>query len=344
MPSTKKEVDDLQEKLKDFISTTVKVENFDVVIPIMRKGLFLLDRLFPKERMFRTLLFDPIEDRLPASIMLKDKTVLILDDSARTGRTVLEAKESIISNNSADPEKIRIGIFMKNVNCQAKIDYCDIIFDEKNGSELYGLLSAYFDSLCHQLDPDHLVIRGELRSKSIFDQKQILLDIKTELERFGSYYPQDSICTLWGRSKFGVFDLRASDFGLNAYDKYWTEEGVFKIRFCLEPNLTMFTVPIFCPEIMPPNLPDPAKCVSLIPSRFCESIELSSDALCRDCINFNLTRKFAEEFIPLFKKRLLSYGISYNIIEITWPEIELRYEGLRNRLQEDFRDSKQKMN
>jgi len=56
-----------------------------------------------------------------------------------------------------------------------------------------------------------------------------------------------------------------------------------------------------------------------------------------------LTRAFAEKFIPELKKELLSYGLSYSISEITWPEIQFRHEELQNKILIDLRDFKKKM-
>jgi len=86
-------------------------------------------------------------------------------------------------------------------------------------------LSAYFDSLCHQLDPDHLVIRAEIgKSDGDFDSATFLEFMKESLKKKGSYYVQDSICRLWGRTKFTVCDLNPIEFGLERFAKYWTTE------------------------------------------------------------------------------------------------------------------------
>ena len=156
MKPKKDVIEDLQTDLRVFVSSTIKAERFDVVIPIMRKGLFLLDRLFPTNRGFRIFLLDPMENIIPKNVSLASERILILDDSARTGRTLMEAKQSIITNNSARDENIRIAVFMKHKDCQAPVHYWKVEFDDADATELYGLLSNYFDSLCHQLDPDLL--------------------------------------------------------------------------------------------------------------------------------------------------------------------------------------------
>jgi hypothetical protein len=344
MHPPKAAVDDLQEELKVFISRTVTAENFDIVIPIMRKGLFLLDRVFHGQQKFKISLLESTEDRLSPGISLKGKKVLIIDDSSRTGRTINKAKLGLVANNFADLENIKTATYMKRKNCGTKIDYCCCEFDETSGTQLYAVLSAYFDSLCHQLDPDHLVISGILELGVNYpDQKTILQLLKNELSNFGSFYIQtDSMCRLWGRAKFSVVDLRTGEFGLGDYSPLWTEEGVFKVRFCIEPDWSMNVVPIFCPEIIPPGDKNPKNCVGLVTTRFCE-LTHDTDALCRDCISYNLTKNFSEIFIPVFKKTLTLHGLSYSVSSIGWSELELRYEEVQDTLKADFEASKKKM-
>lgn len=334
MKSKKETIDSLQIKLKDFIRSTVRAQDFDVVIPILRKGLFLLERLFPTNRGFKIYLLDPLEDKLPGSIILKNKKILLLDDSARTGRTISEAKQSIISNNFAAKENIHVGVFMKHQECKAEIDYWIVDFDDASGDELYGQLSGYFDSLCHQLDPDHLSIFGTISSKSqTADKTHFLMCIRKELEQLGSYYPQDeSICHLWDRTKFAIADLYPSSYGLDGFKVFWKEEGVFKVRFCLEPNWTMYTVPIFCPEIVPPRSRDNKDCDALIEFKFCRWSGSHDEILCRDCIYFNLTEAFAQKFIPTLKSNLMTKGYFYKISETTWSEIQLKYEMFQEKI------------
>ncbi|MCL2135287.1 MAG: hypothetical protein FWH37_07020 [Candidatus Bathyarchaeota archaeon] len=40
-------IDNFQQYLKKFLADTIIAEKFDMVIPIMRKGFFLLETLFP---------------------------------------------------------------------------------------------------------------------------------------------------------------------------------------------------------------------------------------------------------------------------------------------------------
>lgn len=340
MKSKKETIDSLQIRLRDFVRSTVAKRDFDVVIPVMRKGLFLLETLFPENRRFKIYLLDPVEDKLPKKIVLANKKILLLDDSARTGRTISGAKHSVIDNNAATKEEICVGVFMKHRNCEAEIDYWDVVFDDTNGSELYGQLSAYFDSLCHQLDPDHLVLCGKIKTESqTIDNAHFLTCIRSELEQFGSYYAQESICSVWGRTKFAVADLYASDFGLEDFKRFWREEGVFKVRFCLEPNWTMYSVPIFCPEVVPPKSRDGNECESLVDFKFCKWSDSRDEILCRDCISYNLTKAFADKFIPTLKTRLRPKGYSYEIYEVTWPEVQLKYEPFQDKILTNLENS-----
>jgi len=345
MKSRKETIDSLQIRLKNFVMSTVTKEDFDVVIPIMRKGLFLLETSFPKNRRFRIYLLDPIEDKLPRNIVLANKKILLLDDSARTGGTIERAKKSIIANNKATEEYIRVGVFMKHKDCKAKIDYPEVVFDDANGTELYGQLSDFFDSMCHQLDPDHMIICGKMKRESgTIEGAHLLACIRKELEQLGSYYPQESVCSLWGRTKFSVADLYASDFGLDAFKRYWRKEGVFKVRFCLEPNWTMYMVPIFCPEIVPPKFRDGSECGALVDFKFCEWSESPDEILCRDCISYGLTKVFADKFVPIFESGLQAQGYSYEISEATWPEIQLKYETFEDKILADLQSSKFRAN
>lgn len=341
MHAKKATVDSLQKKLNKFVASTLTTEAFDFVIPIMRKGLFLLDNaLSGKDRTFQVLLLEPDENKLSSDVDLKGKKILIIDDSSRSGGTIHRAKEGIIKNNTAEEINIRTAVFMKSKSCAEKIDYFAAEFDDDNGSDLYGALSTYFDSLSPRLDPDHLVIRGRLDIGVNYpDQRAILSILERELNKFGEYYEQtDSSCSLWHRAKFSVVDLKSKDFDLKNFSSFWKEEGVFKARFCLEPDWILYVLPIFCPEIIPPLLSSEKNCSSSLNSKFCKWSGSSSDSLCRDCISYNLTKIFAERFIVDLNKNLKPYGISFNILDVNWPEIQLRYRNFQERIIADLKD------
>ena len=274
MPSVNKEtIDDFQNGLKQFLVDTIKSEKFDIVIPIMRKGFFLLETLFPIYREFDIVLLDTVPD-----YSLANKKILILDDSARTGRTIKQAKQAILDGvkNKKEQPIIRLAVFLKHKKCTEPIDYYCKEYDDESLLSIKDQLSGYFDSLCHQLDPDHLVVRAEITQKDgPFNAENFLKAMKEILKKKGTYYVQDSVCTLWRRTKFAVCDLNPADFGLKKYSKYWCNEGVCKARFCFEqsdivPNI-LYTVPIFCPEIIPSNGSD---CCSDISNCFCSSINI----------------------------------------------------------------------
>lgn len=318
-------IDDFQNELKSFLVAAVNAEKFDVVVPVMRKGLFLLENLFPTDRQFEIFLLD-----LPPNLVLDGKRILLFDDSARTGRTLHDARENIMLRSPKKSLKIRVGVFMKHKSCRETIDYWGKEFDDDNAAELYGCLSDYFDSLCHQLDPDHLVIRTCVsKIDGALDKDTFLRDMEQILAKKGRYYLQDSVCSLWGRSKFAVADLNPAEYGLDSMKSFWAEEGVCKVRFCLEPSNALYTVPIFCPEITPPK---DGNCASVIQTRFCSGADPPDEIRCRDCINFALTERLAQKFIPQLKEELLAKNYKYEITEMTWPEIQLRYTFIEDKL------------
>jgi len=341
MPVTDKKatIDALQQGLKKFLVDTIEAEKFDIVIPIMRKGFFLLETLFPEHKEFDIFLPDTLPE-----MSLSDKRILILDDSARTGGTINKEKQRVLekATNKNNPPTIRLAVFLKHKACGEPIDHYYKEYDDNNQTiVLKEQLSDYFDSLCHQLDPDHLVIRVEIgKNQGEFIASEFLDVMREILKQKGTYYEQNSVCTLWRRNKFAVCDLNPTEFGLERFAKYWITEGVCKARFCFEQNdivpNSLFIVPMFYPKVIPPQ---GKECQRVIAKKFCDlSANHASGKQCVHCVNFVLTAEFAKNLITQLKREIMAKGFTVNITSVSWLEIELRDKSLRPALFSDFED------
>jgi hypoxanthine phosphoribosyltransferase len=118
MDNVKSRVEKIRSELHEFIRSTISHDTFDVIIPIVRKGLFILEVSdINRESNYKVYLLP-----LSENISLQGKKVLILDNSCYSGQTLLNALEEL-KRSQLEKERSKIGVFVKCKSCKAPIDY-----------------------------------------------------------------------------------------------------------------------------------------------------------------------------------------------------------------------------
>jgi hypothetical protein len=314
-------VNKIQIELDQFTDSLLSKGSWDIIVPVMRKGLFLLAKSPEGQR---------AKIRLPPFYgvnAVETKAILIVDDKAWHGHT-MNKKFSEVLSTGAKKENIRTAVFMKHDSCEFPIDFFHYEFGDEEYTEKEADLSVYYDSLCLQIDPDHLVVKGTVSVESL-DARE-LTQFPSEVEKttsdLGIFYFQESSSLLWGRMKFAIVDIDLSKLGLKDLDSVFQTEGVQKVRFCLEPNGGLFIVPIFYPEIHTDR--NSCQKIGVISSELCKELNQEiprSLGLCRECIDFNLQISAFKAFFNLLSDRIRRSGFAINIIDLSWPELEFKY-------------------
>jgi len=314
-------VEKIHVDLNRFMSNLFSKNSWDIIVPVMRKGLFLLANSCEDQR---------AKIRLPpfyGVTGIENKTILIVDDKAWHGHT-MNGKYKEVLCTGARKENIKTAVFMKHQSCEFPIDFFHYELGDDEYAEKEADLSVYYDSLCLQIDPDHLMVRGFIGAQSL-DSRE-LARFPHEIEKItsdlGVFYPQESSCQLWKRSKFAIADIDLSKLGLKDLDSLFQIEGVQKVRFCLEPNGELFIVPIFCPE----TRTDRERCqnTAIIENKLCEQLRQEvprSSELCRECIDFNLQIGAFKAFFKVLSNRIKLAGFAIHIRDFSWPELEFKY-------------------
>lgn len=324
MTNDLQEIQELQKELTQFHTDLLHAKEWDVIIPIMRKGLFVLLHTTAKDHDKVRLL--PLDDCLD----LKQKLVLILDDTAFHGDSMRKAITEVMSAG-ADQGKISTAVFMKAASCDLDLQ-CAPGYDRLSDQKYLAkeeMLGLYYASLCSQLDQDHLVAEGVVKCSSLSpdacDRFPLMIEKTSSYPEI--FYFVDSSAKLFGRTKFTIADIALSTIDLGDLASFFREEGVNKVRFCLEPDGQISTALIFCPEI----IEDATRCRNAIPQRMrlCERLPICSRSqmlLCRDCLYLNLEAKALKWLVNTLQMRLKDTGFKVAITGLGWPELEYRYD------------------
>jgi hypothetical protein len=315
----KSKVDQIKVELREFIENLLS-KGWDIIVPIMRKGLLMSDpflRAGPSSvrEKVRLLPLDPREQ-------LRRKTILILDDKAWRGATMMDNYRAVLSRYG-EPDNVKAAVFLENRACRFRIDYSKYQLQESQYVQKETVLNAYYASLCQHLDPDHLAVNGKLVSSAgAYHEFPALLEKK--MVDFGSFYSQESLCSLWGRTKFAIADLPTDKLGLGELRSFLGEEGVVKIRFCLESDGRTSITPVVFGLFV-----DKIKCRQLLSTQLCQiaSFRPVESYVCRDCVDFNITTRIWNSFAENLRERMKGSGFSIEVTDATWPELEYRYRG-----------------
>ena len=326
MSRASNKVDDIRQDILGFVRDVATKREWDIIVPIMRKGLFVL---------LNSL--DGYQDRiiLPpfhGVSKLSQKAILILDDKAWHGHT-MERKYKEIIGMGARRENVKTSVFMKHISCDFPIDYYRYRFGDLEYEKKEAEISEYFDSSCLQLDPDHLMAQGIVARRSLdtTDLKRFSSAVENT-QNLGLFYPEEeSEANLCGIMRFGIADIPFSMLDLQELRKMLKEEGVQKLRFCLELNGQLVVTPIFCPEI---NVNQKiCKAALSNGAKLCDHISLEiSEEFCRNCLNFNLQIKALRSLLRILNKGLKNEGFAICIEKLSWPELEYRFREVRSLL------------
>lgn len=314
-------VSTIKNNLEQFVTSLFAKNDWDIIVPVMRKGLFVLANSSEGQR---------AKIRLPPFYgisAIENKIILIVDDKAWHGHT-MEEKYTEVLLTGAKKENVKTAVFMKHRSCEFPIDFFHYEFGDDDYAEKEADLSVYYDSLCLQLDPDHLVARGSVTAQSL-DSRELARfprEIEKTTSDLGVFYFQESSSQLWNRKKFAVADIDLSKLDLKDLDLLFKKEGVQKVRFCLEPTGELLIVPIFCPE----TSPDKEKCrkTEIIKAKLCElvckEVPRSLD-LCRECVDFNLQVGAFKAFFNMLSNKMRLSGFAIHIMDLSWPELQFKY-------------------
>lgn len=325
-------VDEIRREIVSFVSDVVEKEEWKIIVPIMRKGLFLL--VNTSNNYQEKIALPPFH----GVTNLGEKMILILDDKAWHGHTMEENYNGIL-RMGGKAENVKTAVFMKHRSCSFPIDYYYYELDDLDYEQKEAALSEYYDSSCLQLDPDHLIAEGIVTSESLDPENlKCFPSVIKKTQDLGLFYFEESKANLWGIMKFAVADIPLSKLNLNDFRLILREEGVQKLRFCLEPNGQLFIMPIFCPEIHI----DRKVCKKALSdrTRLCEQISLDvpeTSNFCRDCLNLNLQIKALESLLPPLCRRLKNEGFVINLKSLKWPELEYKYYEIRSILRDSLR-------
>jgi hypoxanthine phosphoribosyltransferase len=313
-------------------------KDWDIIVPVMRKGLFVLANA-PEEciKKIRLLPLYGIDN-------LFDKSILLIDDKAWHGHT-LEAKYKELVKLGAKPGNIKTAVFVKHADCFFPVDFYYYELNDLEYQRKEADLSVYYDSQSLQLDPDHLVAKGQIITSSIDTKRyeffpKVLEENTKDLDVF---YYQESTANLWGRKKFAIADIPLSKLNIGKLASLLREdEGVQKVRFFLEPSGELYIMPIFYPGFV-------------IDNEYCHEIFTQNESLCkqfagkvavteelcRECFDFNLQVLVLKDLWRILSKRLKKSGFSLKINKLSWPELEFKYIGFEKvleRVLEELRD------
>lgn len=318
MEDVKKSVEKTRSEVNSFVEEILFMNTWDMIVPILRKGrLILLSTMQDFSEKIRSVPFHGVDD-------MNELTILILDDKALHGHTMKSKFEEVLLAG-AKKENVKTAVFVKNRECDFPIDcfryeLADLDYDNKESD-----LGQFYESLCLQLDADHLVARGLVAGDS-FDHEiwqRFPAAIKESATGIGIFYPQDSIAELWGRQKFCIADVPLSKCDLGNLGGLLTEgPGVQKMRFCLEPCGELLIMPIFYPMI------DPNKCecgkALEGKTKFCEELKdiPRTDQFCRECVDFNLQMSVMRSLLPIIFERTKKAGFAVKIDSLSWPQLE----------------------
>jgi hypothetical protein len=329
MNSLVSSVENIKNEINQFIKELFGKAEWDVLVPILRKG--------------RIVLLSTVQDfapriRLPPFYGLDqigNKKVLILDDKAMHGHTMKNIHAQVLS--AGVPEKnVKTAVFVKNKACDYPINY---YYHELEGMEYdkkESDLALYYESVCLQLDADHLVAKSIVTGNSL--DTQIFRRFPKAVEQcssdVGIFYLQHSIARFWGREKFAIADIPLSKLNIDYLDKLITEEGVQKLRFCLEPCGELLIMPIFYPQINVNN----EVCKEALDGRtkFCEQILREvprTTELCRECIDFNLQASALVNLSRYLMERLRKAEYNIHVNSLIWPELEYKYPNFKTILE-----------
>jgi hypothetical protein len=301
-----------------------------MIVPILRKGrLILLSAVQSFSGKIRSVPFYGVKN-------INEMEVLILDDTALHGHTMKSKFEEVLSAG-ARKENVKTAVFVKNGECGFPIDYfrhelTGLDYDYKESD-----LGQFYESLCLQLDADHLVIKGAVTVGTLDHGiwQRFIAVIKEGAAGIGTFYPQNSIAELWGRLKFAIADVPLSICNLGNLGDLLTEgAGVQKIRFCLEPCGEFLIMPIFCPMI------DSKKCENgqalQGKIKFCEELKdiPRTDRLCRECVDFNLQICVMRNLLPNIFERTKKAGFVIKIDSLSWLQLEYAYPHFKSILNE----------
>lgn len=315
----------LEREIADFVRDVTSKKEWDIIVPIMRKGFFLLMSMSNDHQ--EKILLPPFHD----VTNLREKTILIIDDKAWHGHTMEKTFKEIMERG-AQPENVKTAVFIKHASCNFPIDYYQYELSDREYEKKEAEFSEYYDSSCLQLDPDHLVAVGNVVSQSLDPQDLRRFPLAVEnAQHLGLFYLKEPKTNLCGIMKFAIADIPLSMIGLGDLSQILREEGVQKLRFCLEPNGKLFLVPIFCPEIQV----DVRICKKALrnETKLCEQVSMDApltSEFCRDCLNFNLQIKALESLLPILRLKLRKAGFIIKIERLSWPELEYKFHEIRS--------------
>lgn len=301
---------DLIERLDSLIADVI--DKFDIIAPIARKGIRVLElskyssQLFEQGRILYIdfAQFHPLE--------LKNKKILLFDESVRTGKSLVRSKNTLDNLSKRKRLGLKVStaalIILDEVEQLPTFRKDDLIV----GHNLYDILS---DELSNKIlsngipfDIDHPIIALRLEEEAISNLLEHLNKVTPTIE-------------LWHSGCFGdvrMFTAEYKDnFPLPQIEGYPSimDEGPKKVRLFLKGNI-LHCVPIIYPCL---NLSDDAfklhhNCKLKViygKESFCKVLDLKEDldednfefrsALCYSCIVTELNIRLIGHFLNKLK-------------------------------------------
>lgn len=331
-------VENVKAEITVFIKRLLDENDWDIIVPILRKGGLVLLSTIQNTSKFHLPPFYDIDH-------VGKKKILIFDDKAMHGHTIRKKYEEVIAAG-AEKTHIRTAVFIKNKNCEFPIDHCYHELDGLDYDTEESNLNLYFESLCLQLDADHLVAKCSVVSDHLETTayQNLSIAIRDNTSDIGVFYRQnDSIARFWGRQKFAIADISLSRLELGSLSQLLIDEGVRKMRFCLEPCGDMLIMPIFYPSQPIASMAGSTCKLDLTGKvKFCEQIleENSETSFCRECIDFNVQMCALRTLLPVLSQRLIKVGYAIRINSLSWPELEYGYPKFKAVLEQQLHEMK----
>jgi len=317
---TKKELMSFRQNLLSFFQEEIlnNIDNWDIIVKIDRKGILIFDDLVKDSPIPGKIMQIPSFDisSYGDEQGFENKSVLLFDDSIRTGKQIRTEIDKI---NRYNIKSITVATIMANdetfenlENEYRNIGY--IIFKILNGYDFRSLftkyMTKYFDYICMPQTKDLKVVKYTFPFR--FSSNRIMQLFKTEHSKVELEKTEIEFEDRF-KMVLDFSDEEIANIKENVIPKHINLKiDTCKIRFFV--HILEFKTEIYIEYIINPK-GDFSKCDSSF--NYCLKEKQEDNYICLVCSIFNLIN-FVEGPI---KKKVISHNKSYEYYELPWTMI-----------------------